>query len=202
MMLRRISITSQQVFHKKVHNTIKIKPNLYVLNNVSSKIMPRTITTTSKINTNVPLKRALREEVPDVNHIIRKYVQEFTNKNEELENKLCNDLLNNINYGNMCIEIGKLMDIYEIQPYELLYAVYNVMHDINSIVNMNSFTLNDAKRILIEEHNYVEYLYGKPIKIFFRRNKGENQYIFINKYEKDSNVIYKCIVWLLLNKIR
>jgi hypothetical protein len=150
---------------------------------------------------------------------IRKYAREFGDA--ETEEKLYTDFIHNTthSHNNTSIEIGKLMDKYEIEPHELLYAIYNIMyanlvcgisnnflltleHDHHEI----TLTMNDAKHILKEKHNLVEYLYGKPIKIFFRRNKGENQYILMKKnndrLQVGNDKLYRAIMWLMMYKLK
>lgn len=142
-----------------------------------------------------------------------KYISELVCEgNSELKNKLYIDFVSNSNhYGNdKYIEIGKLMDMYKIQPHELLYAMYKFNQPIRmgfvsfleNIEATTSFNLEDAKEIL-KTKNYVSYIYGKPIKNVFRKCRGENQKISIRGCEDGpiKGIFYICILSIMRIKI-
>ena len=92
--------------------------------------------------------------------------------------------------------------------YANLVCSFSNNFELNLENNPNEITLtiNDAKQILKENHHLIEYLHGKPIKIFFRRNKGENQYIMLKKSDSRLQVsddrFYRAIVLLMMYKLK
>ncbi|AYV76320.1 MAG: hypothetical protein Terrestrivirus5_142 [Terrestrivirus sp.] len=132
--------------------------------------------------------------------------------NEKLANKLTTDFINNTAHTNndTAIQMGKLMDLYNIEGHELLYVMYKTNGPISLVtladhllrkVDADKFSLEDAKNLVSREHNSVDYLYGIPIKNSFRRNKGEEQYINIRKYNTRGGKFYECILFLMKYKL-
>lgn len=137
----------------------------------------------------------------------------------ELQKKLYNDFVNfSTHYDNDSrIQIGGLMDLYEIDSYELLYAMYkfntpvgmgkrsNPSDFINYMDNLDkatTFNLEDSKIILKERNYYVDYLLGKSIKNNFRRKKGLGQEIKIDAYDHaDQGKFYGSVIWLMASKL-
>jgi hypothetical protein len=123
-------------------------------------------------------------------------IKECTNNN-----KLFTDFINNTTHSNndTCVEIGKLMDLYNIESHELLYVMYTMGYGNGK----DSFTLNDAKNVLEKNNYYVDYLNGRPIKNTFREGKGEEQNIRISTFDsrtKGGN-FYRCIISLMKQKL-
>ena len=149
---------------------------------------------------------------PSIDQLIKRCSQEvvkesgFTHSNTKLVDKLCTDFINNTTYSHngTSIEIGKLMDQYGIESHELLYAIYNKMYSDDLTTNHETMSMNDAKLILRQSHHCIEYLRGKPIKIFFRRERGEGQYILMKRSESHMRVcddkFYRAIMWLMIHK--
>jgi hypothetical protein len=132
--------------------------------------------------------------------------------NSELANKIATSFINNTTHTNndTAIQMGKLMDLYNIEGHELLYVMYKTNGPISLVtltdhllrkVDADKFSLEDAKNLVSREHNSVDYLYGVPIKNSFRRNKGEEQYINIRKYDTRGGQFYKCILFLMKYKL-
>lgn len=144
---------------------------------------------------------------------IKKTALSITINNEQLAEKLTMDFINNTEHTNndTYINMGKLMDLYNIDGHELLYVMYKT-NGPNSLVTLadhlsrrveaDKFSIEDAKNLVNSgEGNYVDYLYGVPIKNSFRRNKGEEQNINIRKYNTRGGKFYECILWLMKYKL-
>lgn len=159
---------------------------------------------------------------PSISQLIKKCSQEAVNDNNPiLVDKLYTDFINNTTYShnNTSIEIGKLMDKYDIESHELLCAIYNIMYadvvcsysdKLMSKLEQDPHSINlsmdDAKHILKQSNHCIEYLYGKPIKMFFRRNRGEDQYVLLKKSDSRLQVsddkFYQAIMWLIIQKLK
>lgn len=141
--------------------------------------------------------------------IISQTVKNICVDDVDMQLKICDDFVNNTTHssGDTHVEIGKLMDQYNIESHELLYVMYTVnfpfgagiFENILNKEKVGSFTLESAKQTL-ESHNYhVDYLHGRPIKNSFREKQGDSQNIRIHKYDSRTQTghFYRCIMWLM-----
>lgn len=122
-----------------------------------------------------------------------------------LEDIIYKDFVENTSHslGDTRIEIGKLMDMYQIKSHDLLYEMYDRSR--GGIYENKLHSVRNAKHILERFSYYIDYLYGMKIKTKFRMNKGESQYINIKKIESGDSYhnpghIYRCIMHLMLKK--
>lgn len=129
--------------------------------------------------------------------------------NDNDKKKLYNDLIDNTIHTNndTCINIGKLMDLYNIEGYELFIGMFIVTEPCgygyieynqkkNEIDNLKSG--DDFKKILEEHDYYIDYVYGKPIKNSFRKKIGEEQHIRIKKYDYDNPGLFYSALFSLM----
>lgn len=134
-------------------------------------------------------------------------------ENNELKTKIQNDFvdLTTHSHDDTKIEIGELMDRYNIESHELLYVMYTSNMPFGAGVfayaanrqEADTFTLEKAKQTLTDRNYYVDYLHGKPIKNIFRKKHGDTQSIRIQKYDSRTRYgnFYACIVWLMSHKL-
>jgi hypothetical protein len=151
---------------------------------------------------------------------IKKIALSVTNNRKELANRLVKDFIDNTEHSNndTSIYMGKLMDLYNIDGYELLYVMYKGSNGPISLVTLadslsrkaeaEKFSIDDAKKIVERKYDHderkyshVEYLYGIGIKNSFRRNKGEGQYIYIKGYNNRGGNFYKSVFTLMKHKL-
>lgn len=110
------------------------------------------------------------------------------------------------------IEIGRLMDKYNIQSHELLYVMFTYNAPFSAGINSyyenidkaTTFSLDDAQRMLDKYRFSIDYLYGKPIKNNFRQKYGDLQTIHIKKFDDRTTIghFYKCIFYIMICKIK
>lgn len=141
--------------------------------------------------------------------------QVFKNENKMTENILKDFIEKTTHYhDDSKIDIGILMDMYDINSYELLYVMYvynkpfrmgalEYIH-IDYFRQANNFSLLDAIKKLDENDYYIDYLYGKPIKTSFRKKKGSRQIINVKEYDTYTRKgqFYKCIFYLMVCKLK
>lgn len=145
--------------------------------------------------------------------LITATVTKLCNGDMELMNKLCRDFVDNTTHGlgDTQVEIGRLMDLYNIESHELLYVMYTanlpfgagIFEYASNKEKADSFTLETAQQTLVSHDYCIDYLNGKPIKNWFRKNRGEKQEIRIHKYDSrtQSGHFYRCIMWLMGYKL-
>jgi hypothetical protein len=147
--------------------------------------------------------------------MIQKITKKVCNE-DQIYQKIYNDFINHTKHSlnDTEIEIGKLMDLYNIHGYELFLMMYHMLSPcgfgwieyLSKEEEAKSIGLDEAKKILLErqaKHNttYFDYYNGKPLKNRFRLNQGESQYINIKTYDYDrKGLFYKCILELMLHK--
>lgn len=147
--------------------------------------------------------------------LIKKTAKDVANGDKELADKLVDDFINHTTHfnGDTHIDVTELMNLYRIEGYELLYAMYRnniptgfagFFDNLLNKEKANNFSLDDAKKLLEQdnsEHNYVrvDYLYGIAIKNSFRKKMGDEQTINIHKYDSRSsgNSFYQCMMILM-----
>jgi len=145
------------------------------------------------------IKSICKNTSPDDNYTANILYSEFVRNS----NHSCND-----DY----VEVGKLMDKYNIESHELFYIMYKanapfgagVSSYLQNIDDASKFTIDDAKKILNEQKGYVDYIYGIPIKNTFRKSKGHEQMIRVKKYDDRTSYgnFYKCFLGLMHLKMK
>jgi len=135
---------------------------------------------------------------------------------QSVKDRLVADLLNQTTHsnGDTIIEIGKLMDSYNIDSDYLLYTMYAVATVTPSEVCLINAELNRqqaqkfnpavAKHELEKYGYYIDYLFGSTrIKTAFRQAVGEQQSIIINKYDYDNRGwLYSALLLLMASQLQ
>ena len=128
-----------------------------------------------------------------------------------LRDKLYDDFisLTSHSFDDTVIEIGHLMDKYNIESPELFLEMFKMKNPIGFSWNeyqdnkdlADNLSLSDSAKIL-ESHNYNIYkLYGKYIDNQFRRKYCDKQTIKISSYDYGIyGLFYKCIFNLMIKK--
>lgn len=125
-----------------------------------------------------------------------------------LSRKLINDLITNSihSHNDTWIRIGKLMSLYRIEGYELLFAMYHNTEEFGlGILNKKDpgfFTLEKAKELVSSEKS-IDYLHGRAIKNSFITEIGQEQTILIKKYDdyNKSGSFYQALFKLMRDKL-
>jgi ribosomal protein L17 len=128
-----------------------------------------------------------------------------------IANKITNDLINLSKHSlfDTEIEIGQLMDKYEITESELLYAMA-CCYNMTSTIDCDDFTLNNLKK-MTEDSFDIDFFKQMQLFVHLRKQKGDEQWINMNLFEKIINMnsleseknngyFYKCLLWLMQAK--
>jgi hypothetical protein len=136
-------------------------------------------------------------------------VQHMLSDNISLRDRLYDNMISlTTHYANDdLIQIGRLMDEYDIEGSELFLEMFKMKNPTGYSWNeyndnkeqADNLSLSDSIKIL-ESNNYSIYkLYGKYIDNRFRRERYHNQNIKIRSYDYgDNGLFYKCLFNLMI----
>lgn len=103
---------------------------------------------------------------------------------------LAEELISNSTFtsNDKYIEIGKLMDKFGIESYQLLYAMYHIAQPLricmyNQCTPLVNFTFNEAQDVIETKNGVVKYYNGRPIHQTFRKEARQSQYIHVTTFD-------------------
>lgn len=137
--------------------------------------------------------------------LIKQSVRIITKSDDLLARELYSDFVNCSTHSTFdrYVDVGKLMDLYNIEAYELLHAMYKYA---DAKRDSSSFSFEDAIKILEEpqcQHlRHITCINGRQIQNSFRKNREQQQIISAGVYDDFTHPgnFYECFIWLMASK--